>query len=624
MRIQSKVLLLLIALFVLLGITQLSVQQRILLPGFVDLERQAAVRDMDRVAHTLQREIDLLGVTARDWGNWGDTFAFMQTRDPLYVTTNLGDSRVTLLRANVLAFVALDGRYAWSVGRETKSARTIDIDLLTAGALPEGHPWRAAVTDGEFRSGMLQTSQGAMLAVLAPILDGKGQGPHRGMVLLGRLLTAAELARIGDQAQVHLTNAPATAMPSTGTQRSDTVSERESVTEVIRTFDDVAGRPAVTLRIEVPRAMSAYGLQVIRYAMLILVLGGATVLVLITVVLDRSVLSPLSRLTQHIVRIARTDDLGSRLDVQRSDELGDLAREFDHMVARLADARRQLADQSFRSGIAENASGVLHNLGNALTPLGVDVAALREKLADAPAGDIDLVLAELEQCHPGEARRMELEAYLRLTSRELAATLTGAIADLSGIAQNTQAMQRMLAEQVPRSTSERHDERISLTELVERSAALVAPTERQRLSIEMGESLQAIGEVRLPRTTLQQVVQNLILNAAESVRDSGRARGSLQIAAQLSGEEELKVLRLSFADDGVGVARQNLARIFERGFTTKPARSNAGIGLHWCANAIMALGGEISVDSPGPLGGAIFHVMLPLGPISASAISEAA
>ena len=66
------------------------------------------------------------------------------------------------------------------------------------------------------------------------------------------------------------------------------------------------------------------------------------------------------------------------------------------MVDSLASARRRLADRSFDAGIAENASGVLHNLGNAMTPLGVKVAMLQETLRAAPAADVDLVLRELE------------------------------------------------------------------------------------------------------------------------------------------------------------------------------------------------------------------------------------
>ncbi len=77
-----------------------------------------------------------------------------------------------------------------------------------------------------------------------------------------------------------------------------------------------------------------------------------------------------------------------------------LAREFDRMVERVADSRRQVVDQSFQAGFAELAKGVLHNLGNAMTPLGVRVATLADRLRDAPAGDVDLALAELADGNP--------------------------------------------------------------------------------------------------------------------------------------------------------------------------------------------------------------------------------
>ena len=63
-----------------------------------------------------------------------------------------------------------------------------------------------------------------------------------------------------------------------------------------------------------------------------------------------------------------------------------LAREFDRMVERVAESRRQLVDQSFQAGFAELAKGVLHNLGNAMTPIGVRLSSLTERLRGAPDG----------------------------------------------------------------------------------------------------------------------------------------------------------------------------------------------------------------------------------------------
>jgi two-component system NtrC family sensor kinase len=52
--------------------------------------------------------------------------------------------------------------------------------------------------------------------------------------------------------------------------------------------------------------------------------------------------------------------------------------------------------------------------------------------------------------------------------------------------------------------------------------------------------------------------------------------------------------------------------VFEKGFSTKPRETNQGIGLHWCANAINALGGRIWAASDGPGRGASMHLLVPL------------
>jgi two-component system NtrC family sensor kinase len=505
-----------------------------------------------------------------------------------------------------------------------KTPQAIGLDLLNRGALPERHPWRASVREGQKASGLLRTDRGTMLAVLSPVLDGMERGPHRGMVLFGRLLTDEELRRIGDQAQVQLSRAPLPSITSTGGLPAETVTEREAVTNVTRVFNAVDGSPALALQIEVPRTVSKRGHQAVGLAAVFFVLAGAMVLSIMIAVLNRSVLRPLTRMTQHAVALGRSDDLNARLDLQRTDELGDLAREFDRMMTRLADARRQLVDRSFDAGIAENASGVLHNLGNAMTPLGIEVEVLQEKLRNAPAADIELVLAELQSASCAEERKAELEDYLRLTSRELAETLTSAQADLESIAHNTHSIQAVLSEQTMRSRSERVYDTIDLAQLVERSAALVPPDSLRRLSIDLDASLQQVGGVRVPRTLLQQVFQNFILNAAEAVPDAGRGRGTLRIAASVVDDPAGKRLHVKFADDGAGIREADLCRIFEKGFSTKPRATNAGIGLHWCANAVRALGGEISAESPGPLGGAILHVTLPLQPAEIFSMTEAA
>ncbi len=93
-----------------------------------------------------------------------------------------------------------------------------------------------------------------------------------------------------------------------------------------------------------------------------------------------------------------------------------------------------------------------------------------------------------------------------------------------------------------------------------------------------------------------------------------------EIVREADGEQ----LHLQCADDGVGIAAHNLQRVFEKGFSTKSPETNHGIGLHWCANAIGALGGRIWAASDGPGRGASMHLMVPLATRETAPLAGAA
>ena len=191
---------------------------------------------------------------------------------------------------------------------------------------------------------------------------------------------------------------------------ADRLVETDTATQVYRSFDDIYGKPLMSLRVEVPRKITERGQRAVTYASVYLIVASVAALVLLVIVLNRMVLAPLDRVTRHAVAIGEGADLTARLGLPGNDEVAVLAREFDGMVARVAESRRQLVDQSFQAGFAELAKGVLHNLGNAMTPLGVRLAKLADGLRDAPVADVELAMSELAGEAAGTARYADLEA----------------------------------------------------------------------------------------------------------------------------------------------------------------------------------------------------------------------
>jgi two-component system NtrC family sensor kinase len=606
MNVRWKVTTLIAALFVILGVAEIFVARMILMPSFAELEHTDANTEMRRINYALDATLDQLVLSATGWGNWADAYRFMQDHDRAFYDENFNDVGLKQLNVNTLIFIDLDGRFAASGTLDFTSGVPFDLDFMKGDTLSVDFPWRANLRDGRSLKGFLQTNQGILMVAAAPILNGFEQGPTRGMVLMGRLLTPTEIEHIGARAQAKL------AMLVPPSPDRDRLLETDTITQIYRTLDDIYGHPIVTLRVDVPRNITHRGHLAVNYASAFLAVAAVIVLALLVFVLDRVILNPLARVTRHAVAIGEGKDLSTRLDFKGTDEIGVLAREFDHMVARVAESRSKLADQSFQAGFAELSRGVLHNLGNAMTPICVRLATLRGRVRSAPAIDAELAVEELAQGGVDPVRRADLEKFVQLACLNLASTIKSVESDVEVMSRQTSIVQSALSEQMRATRNEHVVEPVRLNDLIAQSMEVVPDPARQLLRLDADDSLSKVGPVKVARTVMRLVLQNFIINAADAVRESGKSQGSLRIDAEIVSEPERDYLQLHCTDNGIGIAPGNLERIFEKGFSTKSKETNFGIGLHWCANAIAALGGRIWATSDGPGRGASMHLMVPL------------
>jgi len=622
MKIRPKVVTLLSVVFAALMVGEISVGLTLLLPRFEAIETSDALTAMTRVEHSVREALGALQVSATDWGNWADTYRFVQDHNAAYSSENLNLSAMRQLHLTALAFIDTEGNLLWSHSFDPLSGAPLRLDLFAHPALPADFPWRDALRNGRAHNGLIATDHGVLLAAVAPILDGYGNGPARGLVMMARLLTPAEIVAIGArvQARVSVTavrdsggHFPGVPSPAEAGYPADGIAKTPDVTQVSRTFADIHGQPLVALRVDVPREVTASARATLVSAMAFTVGGAVAVLLLMLVMLDRMVLAPLGRVTRHAIALGSGDDLTPRLNLQRADEIGALAREFDRMVERVAESRRQLVDSSFNAGIAEFSRGILHNIGNAMTPLGVRLAQLQAHLRAAPAADLEQALAERERPVADAARGADLDEFLRLASRELAAVVKAAEDDVGVIARQAAIVQNALAAELQPACAPVVVESLELPAVIRQAVEIVPDSCREQVRIELDSSLRSVGTVRTARTVLRLVLQNLIINAAEAVR-----------AAAVVHDSGQSQLLLRCEDTGVGIAAEDLGHIFERGYSTKRGSGNLGIGLHWCATAVNALGGRIWASSDGPGRGATLHLAMPLFDATAIPSTEAA
>ena len=235
-----------------------------------------------------------------------------------------------------------------------------------------------------------------------------------------------------------------------------------------------------------------------------------------------------------------------------------------------------------------------------------------------------LAAAELAGSDASDAvRNSDLQDFLRMGCAQLESITKSMEADIEVMARQTAIVQSALSEQMGPAHEQHVIETLCLPDLITQSLDVVPDTARALLRIELDKSLDGIGPVSLPRTVLRLVLQNIVINAADSVREAGKPGGTLRITAEVREQAGRDHLLIRCCDDGIGIPTADLGRIFENGFSTKSKRTNFGIGLHWCANVVNALGGQLWATSLGHGCGATMHLMVPLVASSSQKVHSA-
>lgn len=318
-----------------------------------------------------------------------------------------------------------------------------------------------------------------------------------------------------------------------------------------------------------------------------------------------------ARLLERVDR-AYTEADQDRYTLERALELS--SEEMRERFKALRETRDQLVRASRRSGMADVAATVLHNVGNVLNSVNVSanvVAGVVRASAGARLGKALTLLAQ--QPKPGrfldeDPRGQKMIDYLGAVDRALAEERATMEREIEALAKHLEHMKAIVLRQLSATKALRDGE--SVDELVEAGPLLDDGVAVLQASLPQGSEIVFVRDyesvmVETDRHKLFEIVMNLLSNARDAVVASPAGRVIAVRTKRLAGGE----VAIEVEDDGVGIAPDVLAKVFEQGFTTK-ATGN-GYGLHSAACSAMELGGRLSATSDGPGRGARFVLALP-------------
>jgi signal transduction histidine kinase len=151
-------------------------------------------------------------------------------------------------------------------------------------------------------------------------------------------------------------------------------------------------------------------------------------------------------------------------------------------------------------------------------------------------------------------------------------------------------------------------EKVDLSDLVE-SAIKMHSAAYLRHSVRLVREYQDLPQIVVDRHKVLQILINIFQNAKYACDDGGKPDKIVTVRMQPRGSDRVLV---EIADNGIGIAPDNLTRIFSHGFTTR--KNGHGFGLHSAVLAARQMGGTLTVHSDGVGKGAAFTLELPLYP----------
>ncbi|MFL9842766.1 CHASE4 domain-containing protein [Sphingomonas sp. ST-64] len=554
----------------------------VITPGFDRLEAQAVEGHVERTRAALTEYASKVEASVRDYGDWNESYAYMETPNRAFEQDSFATSAMVNLGVNGMAYVRPDG--------ELVIARWLDIDSGTdqpemrarmLAAIKRIDIARALATRN---SASFYARLGDRIAAIgiARVRRTDGSGTPRGTVVMARLISSEQLSNLLQlQAGIDL--------PQPAAEPRVVAGER-NIAVAVPVLGE-GGRPVASATFAVPRDLSALGRNMLKLA----AIGTSALLLLVMTVLSlmiaRLVLRPLNRVERHMGVVRGSGNLVLLTEAPRRDEIGSLVASFNAMLSQLKDLREKVEVQSFKLGQSESAVAVMHNVRNALNPIST---ILSKGLGEAPAADAALLnraLSELAGEDIPLARRQKLAAFVaavleqEIQARNERRQQLGIGRDaLHNVLEIIGCQQQQAHERPPLDACD-------VTDLIARNATIARYTGANSIAFHFPSKPHwALAN----RVLLSQVIGNLFSNAAEAIAAKHGEGGSIAVTIR----ERADKIEIRICDNGEGFDPAAAPQLFQRGFSTRQHKSG-GLGLHWCANSMVAMGGSLMLLSEG-------------------------
>lgn len=296
---------------------------------------------------------------------------------------------------------------------------------------------------------------------------------------------------------------------------------------------------------------------------------------------------------------------------ERTEELNEKNSDLQDALKQLEATQNELVEKAHKAGMADIATGVLHNVGNILTSVNTSASLIEDSAKQSKVDGLvqaNNLLREhidkIDEFIANDPRGKQLMQYYLKLESPLKKERTKLLNQSKRLMEKIELINEVIAAQQSYAGTGIQAEEVTLTDVIENALALQAGSiDRHGLNVK--KDLEAKRPIFAQRTKLIHVLVNILKNAKEAMAENSPENRNILIK---TWEANSRVY-LSISDNGQGIKEEHLDKIFTQGFTTKA--DGHGFGLHSSANYMSEMDGNIKVSHNGQSKGATFTLSLP-------------
>jgi signal transduction histidine kinase len=319
------------------------------------------------------------------------------------------------------------------------------------------------------------------------------------------------------------------------------------------------------------------------------------------------------------------DDLELRV-AERTRQLSEANRELSVEVAERRRAEKELEEvhqellvSARRAGMAEIATGVLHNVGNVLNSVNVSANTLNERLRGSKRSQLERLVTLLDAHNDDlgdfisqDAKGKQVPVFLKTLSDQLRTDEEALLEETNALLANVEHIKTIVSTQQAYAGVSGVIQPTDVNELLG-DAVRLNSSSFERHDVTVVRDCADLPLVLIDKQRVLQIVINLVKNAKEALLEQREKQRQLILRSRTDNDR----LIIQVSDTGLGIKPEHLTQIFSHGFTTK--KTGHGFGLHSCANAATEMNGCLTAHSDGYMTGATFTLSLPLTPAAVCA-----